>query len=152
MNNELSNYTNEELIKQLNSKNELDSYNLLNIVYKENEVSNKYYCLFDDFLKMVDGKTSFTRMRGVGLCLSLAKWDVENKIDKNFDSFLNLLYDPKPTTVRITISSLETLILYKPALKSKILPALDKIDLTKYKDTMAPLIKKDVERIKVSLK
>lgn len=148
MSEDINKYTNEQLIQLLNSKNELDSYNLLNLVYKENEISNKYYSCFDEFLLMVDGKTSFTRMRGIGLCLSLAKWDVDNKIEKNFDKFISLLYDEKPTTVRVAIGWFKNLLMYKPHLASDVLKALDHIDYTKYKETMSPLVKKDVESLR----
>lgn len=144
----LEELTKEELIEALNSKKELDSYNILNKVYEINKVNDKYYSYFDEFLNMVDGKTSFSRMRGVGLCSSLVKWDKDNKIDQNLDKFLSLFEDEKPTTVRITIACMTDILKVKPYLSGQIEKSLSRIDLTKYKESISHLIEKDIKNIK----
>ena len=116
-------------------------------MYEENARSNQYYPCFDDFLRMIYGKSSFTRMRGFGLCSSLTRWDAENKIDKHLEEMLILLEDEKPTTVRTVLSCIGDILTYKPYLASKIREAISKIDCSRYKDTMAPLIQKDVEKL-----
>lgn len=143
----LEDYTKEELLEALNSKKELDSYFLLNLVYEENRKNDKYYPYFDDFLQMIYGRTSFTRMRGFGLCVSLAKWDTENRIDRHLQEMLILLEDEKPTTVRIVLSSLRDLLECKPYLAEVIRDNLGRIDCSKYKDSMAPLVLKDAEKL-----
>lgn len=140
-------YSDKELIECLNSKKELDSYFLLNLVYEENKKSDKYYHLFDEFLKMIDSKTSFGRMRGIGLCTSLVKWDKENKIDKNLNKFLSLFEDEKPTTVRIAMSCFRNILEIKPYLSSIVLLNMNRINLLKYKESMSHLIKKDIEEL-----
>ena len=140
-------YTEEELISALNSKNEMESYELLKLVYAENARSSRYYSCFEDFLRMIGGKTSFTRMRGFGLCASLAKWDRENKIDAHLSEMLVVLEDEKPSTVRVALGWIGDMLRYKPYLAELIQKNLGRIDCGKYKDTMAPLIKKDVEKL-----
>ena len=140
-------YSDAELIEALNSKNEQESYELLKLVFAENEKSNRYYSCFGDFLRMIGGKTSFTRMRGFGLCASLARWDTENKIDRYLDEMLIVLEDEKPTTVRVALGWIGDMLKYKPYLAAVIQKNLGRIDCGKYKDTMAPLIKKDVEKL-----
>ena len=44
--------------------------------------------------------------------------------------------------------SLHTVILYKPELGETIIAKLDAMDLSKYKDSMSPLIKKDMEELR----
>lgn len=140
-------YSDAELIDALNSKNEQESYALLKLVFAENAKSDRYYSCFEDFLRMIGGKTSFTRMRGFGLCASLAKWDRENKIDGHLDEMLIVLEDEKPSTVRVALGWISDLLTYKPYLAAAIQKNLGRIDCGKYKDTMAPLIKKDVEKL-----
>lgn len=144
----LNEFSKEELIEALNSKKELDSYFLLNRVYEINKENSTYYSYFDEFLKMIEGKTSFSRMRGVGLCSSLAKWDKDNKIDQNLEKILSLLKDEKPTTVRVTITCLIDILKVKPYLSKEIENGLKEIDLSKYKESMSHLIEKDVIHIK----
>lgn len=140
-------YSDAELIDALNSKNEQESYELLKLVFAENEKSSRYYSCFGDFLRMIGGKTSFTRMRGFGLCASLARWDTENKIDRHLDEMLIVLEDEKPTTVRVALGWIGDMLKYKPYLAAVIRENLNRVDCGKYKDTMAPLIKKDVEKL-----
>lgn len=143
----LEDYTKEELLEALNSKKEADSYFLLKLVIEENGKTNRYYPYFDDFLRMIYGKTSFTRMRGFGLCASLVKWDTENRIDSHLQEMLILLEDEKPTTVRVVISCLRNILGCKPYLAAVIRDNLSRIDCTKYKDSMAPLVRKDAEEL-----
>lgn len=140
-------YSDAELIDALNSKNEQESYALLKLVFAENARSDRYYSCFEDFLRMIGGKTSFTRMRGFGLCASLAKWDRENKIDAHLCEMLVVLEDEKPSTVRVALGWIGDMLRYKPYLAELIQKNLGRIDCGKYKDTMAPLIKKDAEKL-----
>ena len=140
-------YSDAELIDALNSKNEQESYALLKLVFAENARSDRYYSCFEDFLRMIGGKTSFTRMRGFGLCASLAKWDRENRIDAHLTEMLVVLEDEKPSTVRVALGWIGDMLRYKPYLAELIQKNLGRIDCGKYKDTMAPLIKKDVEKL-----
>ena len=146
-NRDLKDYSKEELLDALNSKKDIESYPLLKLVYEENSKTNKYYSYFEDFLKMIYEKSSFKRMRGFNLCASLTKWDVDNKIDKHLQEMLVLLEDEKPITVRTVLSNIKEIIKYKPYLISVIKDNLNRIDYSKYKDTMSPLIKKDVDEL-----
>lgn len=140
-------YTKEELLAALNSKKEIETYPLLQRVLAENTRADTYYPYFGDFLQMIYGKSSYTRMRGFGLCASLAGWDTENRIDEHLDEMLILLEDEKPATVRVTLSAIYGILEHKPYLASRIRENLSRIDCGKYKDTMAPLIRKDVKKL-----
>ena len=76
------------------------------------------------------------------------KYDKENKIDKSLPILCSLLKDDKPTTVRVCLSSIKELVQIKPNLKKEILPYLDNIDLSKYKESMSHLIEKDIVELK----
>ncbi len=86
-------------------------------------------------------------MRGFRIICKLSKWDNDNKINNNIDILLQVLDDEKPTIVRQCLSSLNNLLLYKIDLSEKVENKLKKLDLSKYKDTMKPLIKKDIDFI-----
>lgn len=143
----LEEYTDGELLEALNSKKEADSYFLLKLVFEENKKSSKYYHLFEDFMKMIYDKNSFKRMRGFSLCCSLTKWDVDNKIDTNLDELCILLEDEKPITVRTVLSCLEDVVKVKPYLGNNVKDNLVRVNYYSYKDSMIPLIKKDLKRL-----
>ena len=86
-------------------------------------------------------------MRGFRIICKLSKWDNDNKINNIIDILLQVLDDEKPTIVRQCLSSLNNLLLYKIDLSEKVENKLKKLDLSKYKDTMKPLIKKDIDFI-----
>ena len=79
--------------------------------------------------------------------------EIENSIEESellyeyFDEVKNMLYDEKPTIVRLCLSALNNLLLYKIDLSDKVESKLKNIDLSKYKDSMSPLIKKDIDYI-----
>ena len=98
---------------------------------EESAESNKYYELFDDFLEMIYDNNSFVRTRGFLLMCAQARWDM----------------DGKPTVVRQCLATLHEVILYRPKLTLKIQEAALVIDANRYKERMAPLIKKDVEEL-----
>lgn len=143
----LKEYSKEELIEALNSKKDIDSYFLLKLVYEENAKTDKYYSYFDDFFKMIYDKSSFKRMRGFGLCSSLAKWDKDKKIDEHLSELLILLEDEKPITIRTVIANIKDILKYKPYLAKTIKNNLKRIDVKKYKETMIPLIEKDIKEL-----
>ena len=69
------------------------------------------------------------------------------KINNIIDSLLQVLDDEKPTIVRLCLSSLNNLLLYKIDLSGKVESKLKNMDLSKYKDSMKPLIQKDIDCI-----
>lgn len=145
---ELIKLSEKELLNLLTNKNEQESYKVTNEVFEIIEKSDVFYPYFDGFLSLVEGRTSFMRMRGFTFCIALAKYDTENKIEKALPTLLSLLKDDKPTTVRVCLSSIKNLVEIKPNLKKEILPYLDTIDLGKYKESMSHLIAKDIAELK----
>ena len=56
---------------------------------------------------------------------------------------ISLLNYPKSTVVRQCLSSLHEVVLYLPEMTDDLVVAINGIVLSKYKDSMSPLIKKD---------
>lgn len=109
--------------------------------------SNELYKYFNEFIKMLNNEKSFIRVRGFRLICKQAKWDIDNLINSNINKILLELDNEKPTAVRQCLAALNNLLIYKPELLKIIQNKLDKIDLSKYKDTIKPLIKKDIQNI-----
>lgn len=125
-----------------------------NIAYKtllELEIiaakSNELYNYFNDFLEMLNNERTFIRVRGFRLICSLAKWDKENKINENINIILRELEDAKGISVRQCLEKLNLILMYKIELKDTIESKIVNLDLSKYKESMQSLIKKDIAYI-----
>ena len=139
-----------DIITGLQNKKDTEAHQLLLQLEKQSAESYTLYEYFDDFINLLKNKSPFVKTRGFRLACVQAQWDVENKIEKNLEVILLILDDEKPTAVRQCLTSLHTVILYKTELGETIIAKLDAMDLSKYKDSMSPLIKKDMEEIKRS--
>lgn len=106
--------------------------------------SNMYYSYFDDFVSLLPAKSSYVRIRGFILCCAQARWDDEGKIQNALPKMLLLLHDEKPIVVRQCLQALHEVVLFKPELSEQIKNEITSIDISKYKDSMSPLIQKDI--------
>ena len=123
------------------------AYNALLELELITEHSNELYDFFDELLDMLKNEKSFIRVRGFRLICALAKWDIDNKINNNIDIILNELDDEKGTSIRQCLEKINLILTYKADLKDKIESKLRNINLSKYKESMQILIKKDIEKI-----
>lgn len=87
-------------IKNLRNENNNSAYQTLLELETITTESNEFYNYFEELLEMLDSSKTFIRVRGFRLICYLAKWDIENKINKNIDVILNELEDGKGTSVR----------------------------------------------------
>ena len=136
------------IIEELTNKKDTEAHKLLLELEKQSEESDRLYVYFDDFLTLLQSKSSFVRMRGFRLAFAQARWDSEDKLRQNADILLRILDDEKPTAVRQCIMALHNAVQYKPELRSIISAKLDNMDTSKYKDSMRPLIEKDIEGLR----
>ena len=136
-----------EKIKMLYDKDDKVAYKVLLELETEVTESNELYNYFNDLLNMLKNEKSFVRVRAFRLLCELAKWDNENKIENNFDLILKELDDNTSTSVRQCLDKLNLILIYKPNLSVKVENKLKQLDLTKYKESMQSLIKKDIDSI-----
>lgn len=111
------------------------------------ETNNSLYPFIDSFVAMISNKKYTIRVRGYRLLCKQAKWDTENKIDANIELILQTLDDEKPTAVRQKLNAIEDIARYKPNLREAIRKTALNIDFLKWKDTMQPLIYKDIQSL-----
>lgn len=137
----------ETILKSLVNEDNNKAYNKLLEYEKMSEDSNELYLFFNEFLNMIKSNKSFIKVRGFRMICSLAKWDSDNKIDKNIDEILIVFDDDKATNIRQCLSSLNKVLPHKKSLCENIYNKLISINLLKYKESMRDLIKKDIEKI-----
>lgn len=132
-----------EVIARLKDKDERSAYEYAKQIGMESAESDKYLSMIPEFAEMLLDKNSYVRTRGFCLICNQAKWADMGQIEAVFDEMSELLYDDKPTVVRQCLGTLHEVALYRPELIDKIRQAVLKIDKSKYKDSMSPLIEKD---------
>ena len=136
-----------KIIEALKDKDDKKAYEFAKIITAESAETDKYYKLFDSFIEMLDDKSSYVRTRGFRLACAQVRWDEEGKISAAFDRMSELLHDKKPTVVRQCLNALHEVALFRTELSERICKAVKAIDPNIYKDSMAPLIKKDMDEL-----
>lgn len=136
----------EETFELLFDKNNNVAYKALQKLQKESEETDCVYPYIDRLSDMLESDNSYIRIRGMTLLAYNAKWDKEHKIDEVIDKYLKHITDVKPVTARQCIKLLPIVAKYKPELKSDILSALHKANISVYNDSMRPLVYKDIQR------
>ena len=135
--------TEEEILSRLTDKNEKTACDFTGEILRESETSDRYYPLFDAFADLLNAKSSYVRTRAFALLCAQSKWDEEGKLSAAFPQMKPLLHDEKPTVVRQALKMLESVAEMRPEMRESIAAEANSIDLSRYKDSMAPLIAKD---------
>lgn len=113
-------------------------------IIAESQRTDEWYESFDDFAALLDHPKSLVRNRALRLLAANARWDRENRFDAILPVYLAHVTDEKPITARQCIQALAQVGLAKPQLIPRILSCFQKADLSKYRDSMRPLIEKDL--------
>ena len=136
------------IIAELTAKNDGYACALADKIISESRESDEWYAYFDDFASLLDHPKSLVRNRALRILAANARWDAENRFDGILPEFLIHITDEKPITARQCIQALAEVGLAKPRYIPKIVSSLDGADLSKYKDSMRPLIEKDIANTK----
>lgn len=136
------------LIQELQDKDDRKAYALSKEICAKSAATDEYYAYFDGFVSLMNAKSSYVRTRGFVLCCAQARWDALGKLQGALEDMLRLLHDDKPTVVRQCLSALHEVVLYRPELCPAILEELARMDPSGYKDSMAPLIEKDIQKLR----
>ncbi len=136
-----------DMLTGLRSKDNKEAYRLLLLLEEESERCSDLYGCLDDFLSLLRDESSLARTRGFRLACAQARWDREGRLEKNLDALLSMLDDEKATAVRQCLPALRQVILYLPELKATVKKKLEEMDFSKYKESMVPLLQKDVDQL-----
>ena len=136
-----------EVIQKLTDKDDKKAYEYAKRIGVESAKANKYLDMIPDFASMLQNNNSFIRTRFFILICNQARWADNGQINKVYKKMEALLNDPKPTVVRQCLSALHEVALFRPEMCKHIKKTISKIDLGIYKDSMASLIKKDINEL-----
>lgn len=113
-------------------------------IVSESQETDKWYAYFDDFSTLLEHPNSLVRNRALCILAANIQWDEEERFQGILSVFLSHITDEKPITARQCVKALAQIGLAKPQYVDTILSALRDADLSKYKDSMRPLIEKDI--------
>ncbi len=134
----------ENIIANLTTKDDKYACAFADKIVSESQETDEWYEYFDDFASLLDHPKSLVRNRVLYILAANAQWDGENRFDKIISDFLTNITDEKPITARQCVKALAQVGLAKPQYIPRILSCLRGADLSKYKDSMRPLIEKDM--------
>lgn len=137
----------EMIIAGLTSKDDKYANALMEKILAQSRESDEWYACFDDFAALLEHPKSYVRNRAIHILAANAQWDADNRWDAILPSFLTHITDEKPITARQCIQALVPVGLSKPQYIPQILSSLQQADLSRYPDSMRPLIQKDIAQI-----
>lgn len=114
-------------------------------IISESQETDKWYELFEEFASLLNHPKSLVRNRALTILAANAQWDDENRFDAVIENYLSHITDEKPITARQCVKALAQVGQAKPQYVPMILAALRSADLSKYKDSMRPLIERDIQ-------
>ena len=134
----------ESIIAKLTLKDDKYACALADKIISESRETDEWYAYFDDFASLLDHPKSLVRNRAPYILAANAQWGDENRFDAIIANFLTYITDEKPITARQCVKALAQVGLAKPQYIPRILSRLKSADLSEYKDSMRPLIEKDI--------
>lgn len=135
----------QEIIAKLTSKDDKYACAIADKIISESQDTDEWYEYFDTFTLLLNHPKSYVRNRALSILAANAQWDDENRFDSIIDDYLSHITDEKPITARQCIQALRQVGAAKPQYIPKISACFHSADLSKYKDSMRPLIEKDME-------
>lgn len=134
----------ENIIEKLTAKDDRYACALADKIISESQDTDEWYEYFDDFASLLDHPKSLVRNRALYILAANAQWDEDNRFDSIISDFIAHITDEKPITARQCVKALAQVGLAKPQYIPRILSSFKSADLSKYKDSMRPLIEKDM--------
>ena len=133
-----------EIIAKLTAKDDSYACAIADQIISESQDSDQWYEYFDAFALLLHHPKSLVRNRALHILAANAQWDDDNRFDAILDDYLAHITDEKPITARQCIKALAQVGKAKPQYISKIIACFHSADLSRYKDSMRPLIEKDM--------
>ena len=134
----------QEIIAKLTARDDKFACALADKIIEESRETDAWYEYFDTFTSLLNHSNSLVRNRALHILAANARWDEENRFDAILPEFLSHVTDEKPITARQCIQALAQVGLAKPQYIPQILDCFHNADLSKYKDSMRPLMEKDM--------
>ena len=135
----------QDIIAKLTTKDDKYACAIADKIISESQDTDEWYEYFDAFASLLNHPKSLVRNRVLYILAANAQWDDENRFDAILEDYLAHITDEKPITARQCIKTLVQVGMAKPQYIPRILSCFHDADLSKYKDSMHPLIEKDME-------
>ena len=135
----------QDIIAKLTIKDDKYACAIADKIISESQDTDEWYEYFDAFASLLNHPKSLVRNRVLYILAANAQWDDENRFDAILEDYLAHITDEKPITARQCIKTLVQVGMAKPQYIPRILSCFHDADLSKYKDSMRPLIEKDME-------
>ena len=135
----------ENLVANLTSKDDKYACAIADQIISESQDTDEWYGYFDTFASLLNHPKSLVRNRALHILAANAQWDANNRFDAILSEYLSHVTDEKPITARQCIKALVQVGMAKPQYIPRILSCFHDADLSKYKDSMRPLIARDME-------
>ena len=134
----------QDIIAKLTANDDKYACALADKIISECKETDEWYECFDDFATLLRHPKSLVRNRALHILAANAQRDDENRFDAILPEFLSHITDEKPITARQCIKALAIVGQEKLQYIPRILQAFREADLSKYKDSMRPLLEKDI--------
>ena len=134
----------EDIVARLTAKDDQYACALAEKIISESRDTDERYEYLDDFASLLNHPKSLVRNRALYILAANVQWDEEDHFDSILPDFLAHITDEKPITARQCVKALAQVGLAKPKYIPAIVSALRSADLSKYKDSMRPLIEQDI--------
>lgn len=141
----------QEIINKLTAKDDKFACAFADKIIAESRETDAWYEYCDAFATLLNHPKSLVRNRTLHILAANARWDAENRFDTILPEFLTHVTDEKPITARQCIQALTQVGLAKPQYILQILDCFHNADLSKYKDSMRPLLEKDMVETEATL-
>ena len=141
----------QDIIAKLTAKDDKYACAIADKIISESKDTDEWYEYFDAFASLLNHPKSLVRNRVLFILAANAQWDDENRFDRIISDYLSHVTDEKPITARQCIKSLVQIGVAKPQYIPRILSCLHDADLSKYKDSMRPLIEQDIAETEKAL-
>ena len=142
----------QEIVAKLTAKDDKYACAIADKIISESQDTDEWYEYFDEFALLLNHPKSLVRNRVLYILAANAQWDDENRFDAILEDYLAHITDEKPITARQCIKALVQVGMAKPQYIPRILSCFHDADLSKYKDSMRPLIEKDIAETEKTLK
>ena len=134
----------QDIIAKLIAKDDKYACAIADKIISESQDTDEWYEYFDEFASLLNHPKSLVRNRVLYILATNAQGDNENRFDAIISEYIAHVTDDKPITARQCIKALAQIGVAKPQYIPRILLCLHEADLSKYKDSMRPLIEKDM--------
>ena len=141
----------QDIIAKLTAKDDKYACAIADKIISESQDTDEWYEYFDTFASLLNHPKSLVRNRILYILAANARWDDENRFDAILEDYLAHITDEKPITARQCIKSLVQVGMAKPQYIPRIIDCFRSADLSKYKDSMHPLIEQDMAETEKAL-